>query len=359
MTILIWLALGLTLLAFGGEALVRGASRLAAIARISPLVIGLTVVAFGTSAPELAVSLQASLAAEPDIALGNVVGSNIMNVLLILGFCALLIPLIIAQRLLFQDVPIMIGASLLVFGLAFDGRIGRADGLLLLALMIGYIVFIIGHSRRETREIRAVYESEYPRAERYTAKSLALQLLNVAAGLVMLILGARWLVWSAAEAARLIGVSELVIGLTVVAAGTSTPEIAASIVATLRGERDIAIGNLIGSNIFNLLAILGAAALISPEGIPVAPAAFSFDIPVMIAVSVACLPVFFSGHQLSRWEGALFIGYYVFYTTYLVMTATRHHGLIIFKAAIWFFVIPLTVLTLAVGVFRTRKAAAN
>ena len=359
MTILIWLALGLTLLAFGGEALVRGASRLAAILGVSPLVIGLTVVAFGTSAPELAVGVQASVAAEPDIALGNVVGSNIFNILFILGFCALLVPLVIAQRILFHDVPIMIGASILVFGLAFDGRIGRADGLLLLFLMAGYVFFVVRHSRRENKEIRTVYESEYRSIERFTPRALGLQLLNVVAGLTMLILGARWLVWSAAETARLIGVSELVIGLTVVAAGTSTPEVAASIVATIRGERDIAIGNLVGSNIFNLLAILGAASVVSPNGIPVAPAAFSFDLPVMIVVAVACLPVFFTGHKLARWEGALFVGYYIFYATYLVMTATRHYGIIIFEAAMWFFVIPLTVLTLAVGVSRRRKAAAD
>ncbi|MFB3901831.1 MAG: calcium/sodium antiporter [Acidobacteriota bacterium] len=357
MAILIWLALGLSLLAFGGDALVRGASRLAAILGVSPLVIGLIVVAFGTSAPEMAVSLQASVAGEPDIALGNVIGSNILNVLLILGFCALLIPLVIAQRLLVHDVPIVIGTSFLVFGLAFDGRIGRWDGFLLLGLLVGYVVFTVRHSRRETREIRAVYESEYPREEHFSARTIVLQLVNVVAGLVLLILGARWLVWSATETARLIGVSELVIGLTVVAAGTSAPEIAASIVATLRGERDIAIGNVIGSNIFNLLAILGAASLASHDGIPVAPAAFSFDIPVMIAVSVACLPVFFTGHQLDRWEGSLFIGYYIFYTAYLVMTATRHHDMVIFKTALWFFVIPLTVITLGIGVYRSRKAA--
>jgi len=357
MTILIWLALGLTLLAFGGEALVRGSSRLAALVGVSPLVIGLTVVAFGTSAPEMAVSLHAAVAGEPDIALGNVIGSNILNILFILGFCALLIPLVIAQRLLFHDVPIMIGTSILVFALAYDGEIGRWDGLLLLALIITYVVFTIRHSRRETREIRAVYESEYPRTERYTGKAAVFQIINVVAGLLMLILGARWLVWSATETARLIGVSELVIGLTIVAAGTSTPEIAASIVATLRGERDIAIGNVIGSNIFNLLAILGVASLTSENGIPVAPAAFSFDIPVMIAVSVACLPVFFTGHKLARWEGALFVGYYVFYSSYLVMTATRHYGVVIFETAMWFFVIPLTALTLGIGLFRSRKAA--
>ncbi len=357
MTILIWLALGLSLLAFGGEALVRGASRLASLLGISPLVIGLTVVAFGTSAPEMAVSVQASLAGAPDIALGNVLGSNIFNILFILGFCALLVPLIIAQRLLVQDVPIMIGASVVVFALCYDGRISQWDGLLLLVLFAAYVIFTIRNSRQETREIRAVYEQEYPRAETYTFKAIALQLLNVGAGLVLLILGARWLVWSAAEAARLIGVSELVIGLTVVAAGTSTPEIAASIVATIHGERDIAIGNVIGSNIFNLLAILGAASVISHNGIAVAPAAFSFDIPVMIVVSVACLPVFFTGHQLSRWEGALFIGYYVFYAAYLVMTATKHEGIVIFKPAMWFFVIPLTMLTLGIAVFRSRRSA--
>jgi cation:H+ antiporter len=350
MTILIWLAFGLTLLAFGGEALVRGASRLAAILGVSPLVIGLTVVAFGTSAPEMAVSLQASLAGQPEIALGNLVGSNIFNILFILGFCALLIPLVIAQRVLFHDVPIAIGAGLLVFALSFDGQISRGDGIVLLVLMIGYLIFLIRNSRRETREIRKVYESEYPPARHHSAGMLGLQLVNVVAGLVMLILGGRWLVWSAAEAAHLIGVSELVIGLTVVSA-----EIAASIVATLRGERDIAIGNLIGSNIFNLLAILGAASVISPDGIPVPAAAFSFDIPVMIVVSVACLPVFFTGHHLARWEGALFIGYYIFYATYLVMTATQHEDVVIFKAAMWFFVIPLTTLTVIVGVLRSRR----
>ncbi|RPJ57508.1 MAG: calcium/sodium antiporter [Acidobacteria bacterium] len=359
MTILIWLALGLTLLAFGGDALVRGASRLAAILGVSPLVIGVTVVALATSGPETAVSLQASFAGEPDIALGNVIGSNILNIFFILGLCALLIPLVIAQRLLFHDVPIMIGASLLVFGLAFDGGIDRWDGLLLLALMMVYLVFTVRHSRRETSEVRAVYESEYPRAGRYTNKTLGLQLFKIAVGLVMLILGARWLVWSATEAARVIGVSELVIGLTVVAAGTSIPELVASIVAILRGERDIAIGNVIGSNIFNLLAILGAASLISRVGIPVAPAAFSFDMPVMIASAVACLPIFFWGHRLASWEGGLFVGYYILYASYLVMTATRHHGIMIFETALWIFVIPLTVLTIAVGVFRSREPRSN
>ncbi|RPI26702.1 MAG: calcium/sodium antiporter [Acidobacteria bacterium] len=355
MVILIWLALGLTLLAFGGEALVRGASRLAGQLGLSPLVVGLTVVAFGTSAPEMAVSLHAAVTGQPDIALGNVVGSNILNILFILGACALLLPLVIATRLVHQDVPIMIGASALVFALAYDGRIGRLDGLLLFLLLLGYIVFTVHHSRRETREIRAVYESEYSTPPPSGMSDLVRQILNIGAGLLMLVIGARWLVWSASEAARAIGVSELVIGLTVVAAGTSTPEIAASVVATIRGERDIAIGNVVGSNIFNLLGILGVSALVADQGVAVAPAAYSFDIPVMIAVSVACLPVFFTGHKLSRWEGALFIGYYVLYSSYLVMTATKHHGIVIFKTAMWFFVIPLTVITLAIGVIRSRN----
>jgi cation:H+ antiporter len=354
---LLWLVLGLVWLVLGGELLVRGSSRLAALAGVSPLIIGLTVVAFGTSSPELAVSLQAAEAGQPEIAVGNVVGSNIFNTLLILGLCALLLPLVIAQQLVRQDVPLMIGASALVMVFAADARISRLEGLVLFLLLVGYVLFSVLQSRKEAVAIRQMYEAEYGEdPPKRRAGDLASQVLLIAAGLVLLVVGARWLVWSATVLARSIGVTDLVIGLTVVAGGTSLPELVTSLVAAWRGQRDIAVGNVVGSNIFNLLGILGITALFSGQGLSVTPSAFTFDMPVMLAAAVACLPVFFTGHVLARWEGALFLAYYVVYTSYLVMTATRHEATGAFATAMWFFVIPLTVITLLVGLLRGLRA---
>jgi cation:H+ antiporter len=175
-------------------------------------------------------------------------------------------------------------------------------------------------------------------------------------GLVMLVLGARWLLEGAVELARAFGVSELVIGLTLVAAGTSLPELATSVVASLKGQRDIAIGNIVGSNIFNILSVLGVSALVAPDGVPVAAAALRFDIPVMIAVAVVCLPVFVSGGGIARWEGAVFLAYYAAYVTYLALDATRHPLLPAFSHAMWLLAIPATVIALAVSTARTLRA---
>jgi cation:H+ antiporter len=357
MTVLFWLVLGLALLLAGGELLVRGASRLAALFGISPLVIGLTVVAFGTSSPELAVTVQASLYGESDIALANVVGSNIFNILFILGICALILPLVVAQQLVRQDVPIMIGISFLVFGMAANGRVSRAEGAFLVLLLLIYLVFLVRQSRQEKPAVRQEYETGF--AGSRSGSSPAPQVFIVGIGLAALVIGARWLVWGAVEAAETLGVSQRVIGLTVIAAGTSLPEVATSIVASLKGERDIAIGNVVGSNIFNLLGILGAGALISGQGLPASPAALAFDVPVMIAVAVACLPVFFTGHLLARWEGGLFLGYFVLYSIYLVMMATAHEARDFIAAAIWLFVIPLTLITVLVTVFRSIRSGSQ
>ena len=348
---------GGVLLIGGAELLVRGASRLAFAAGISPLVVGLTVVAFGTSAPELAVTVESAVAGQADVALGNVVGSNILNVLLILGLSALIAPLVVAQQLVRLDVPLMIGASVLTLLLALDGRIGRLDGLLLFSGIVAYTVFAIRQSRREGPRVRAAYE-EALEDQRRRAGSWPVNLGLLAGGLVLLVLGAGWLVEAAVTTAAALGVSQLVVGLTIVAVGTSLPEVATSVLASFRGEREIAVGNVVGSNLFNILAVLGLGGLAAPQGIPVGPGALTFDIPVMIAVAVAALPIFFTGYTIARWEGAVFLGYYVAYTTYLVLDATAHAALPAMDLAMTWFVLPLTaitLLTLAARAFHRRE----
>ena len=345
----IYLAAGLVLLVAGAEVLVRGAARLAAMFGIPPLIIGLTVVAFGTSAPETAVSVQAALAGSGDIAIGNVVGSNICNVLLILGLTAMIAPLTVSRQLIRMDVPIMIGASLFTWGLALDGALGRLDGLLLFAGIIIYTAFLIWSSRKDkTATSGDEFTEEFGLQEAPGRWATPINLGLVLGGLVLLVTGANFLVEGATTLARSLGLSELVIGLTVVAVGTSLPELATSIMAAIKGERDIAVGNIVGSNIFNLLCVLGLSGLVSPQAIPVAANALSFDFPVMIAVAVACLPIFFAGYCIRRWEGALFLIYYVIYTSWLIMHSTDAPGLGMFAQAMTMFVLPLTAITLLV-----------
>ena len=296
---------GLLILTVGAELLVRGASGLAARLGVSPLVIGLTIVAFGTSSPELAVSVRASLAGTADIALGNVIGSNIFNVLVILGFAAVVAPLIVQQKLVQVDVPIMIGAGLALWLLGLDGRIGRLEGA---ALGLGLVLYGAGavrSARREPPEVRA----EYTRRYGARPKSLAWLLGLLVIGLAGCVLGARLLVDGAVTMALAMGVSELVIGLTIVAAGTSLPELATSIMAAVRGERDIAVGNVVGSNIFNTLGIAGVMGMLGPE-VPVSGAVLWLHMPIMLSASIACLPIFVTGHRIGRLEGAaLLIGF--------------------------------------------------
>jgi cation:H+ antiporter len=301
--------LGLVLLIGGSEMLVRGASRLATAVGVSPLVVGLTVVAFGTSAPELAVSVQSALAGQSGLAVGNVVGSNILNVLLILGLSAVILPLTVAQQLIRLDVPLMIAASLLFFVFALDGVLGRGESGLLFAGAAAYTVFCIRQSRKESARVQQEYAEEFadPAPGKHGRGYVVGQFALIAGGLLLLLLGARWLVDGAVTFARQLGVSELIIGLTIIAIGTSLPEIATTVMASLRGERDIAVGNVIGSNLFNLLVVIGVTGIVAPAGVTVPAAALRFDIPVMIAVAVACLPVFFSGGRIARWEGGLFL----------------------------------------------------
>ena len=339
----LFFVLGGAFLVIGAEFLVRGASRLALGIGISPLVVGLTVVAFGTSAPELAVSVGAGLSGQGDVALGNVVGSNIFNILVILGLSALIAPLAVSLRLVRREVPLMILLSIVTLLLALDGSIGRVEGGFLFAGIILYTVVLIRQSRREEREL-----SEENGSPEKVSAPIWVNLLQIVGGLVGLVIGADWLVNAASSIAETLGMSDLVIGLTIVAAGTSLPELATSVLASIRGERDIAVGNIVGSNIFNTLAVLGATGLISPDPIDVPRGALTFDIPVMIAVSIATLPVLFLNLRINRWEGLAFLLYYIFYATHLVLTAIDHHLLDEFTYGMIWFVLPLTVLTMGV-----------
>ncbi|HXG37151.1 MAG TPA: calcium/sodium antiporter [Bacteroidota bacterium] len=355
LTTTILFILGLFLLIGGAELLVRGSSRLAAAVGISPLVIGLTVVAFGTSSPELAVTVQAAVAGQADIAVGNVVGSNIFNVLFILGVSALITPLVVSQQLIRLDVPLMIGASLTMIVMSFDRTLSRMEGVILFAGLVAYTVWSIRQSRREQAAVKLEYEREYGKPPERSAKAILLQILMAIAGLTLLVLGSRWFVEGAISIARFMGVSELIIGLTIIAAGTSLPEVATSIIASIRGERDIAVGNVVGSNIFNIFGVLGSAAILAPSDIAVSSAVLSFDLPVMLAVAVACLPIFFHENRIDRWEGGVFFGYYIAYTAYLILDSTGHDYLPYYSAVMLWFVMPLTTVTIVVVLLRYAR----
>ena len=342
--------LGLVVLVVGAELLVRGASRLATSFGVSPLVVGLTVVAFGTSAPEMAVSVGSALAGSPDLAIGNVVGSNIANILLILGISALITPLLVDEQIIRQEIPIMIGVSALLVVMALDGRLSLLESAILFGLVLAYTLFLVVQSRRASKDVQNEFETELPTStwDRHWSVQLAL----IAIGLAMLVVGADWLVDAAVAFARAFGVSDLVIGLTIVAVGTSMPEIATSIVAAMRGQRDIAVGNVVGSNVFNILAVLGLTGIVSGAGLPVSEAARNFDLWVMLAVAFACLPIMITGREIARWEGGIFLGYYVAYTAWLALQAQQHASLPAFSNIMLGYVMPLTVITLVVSIVR-------
>lgn len=345
------LLVGLVLLVIGAESFVQGAVKIAAVIGLSPLIIGLTVVSYGTSAPELAVSIQASYVGQPEIALGNVIGSNVFNVLMTLGIAALIVPLTVAQQLIRLDVPIMIGVTGLLLLFAADGTLGRTDGIIFLVGGVLYTSFLVFQSRRESdAAVEAEYAQEYGASGPVNWRQILRYALMLLVGMILLTVGANFLVYGATSVAEALGVSQLIIGLTIVAVGTSLPELATSLVACYRGERDIAVGNVVGSNIFNILTVLGVTSTIAD--ISVSQAALSFDLPVMMAVAIACLPIFSTGNRISRWEGMLFISYYVAYAAYLGLDAVGHDQLDVFSNVMLLFVIPLTVITLLTLIFQ-------
>lgn len=349
LTTLLFLA-GFVLLVGGAEAMVRGASRLATSFGISELVVGLTVVGLGTSAPEFAVSMDAAAhgGSYANLALSNIVGSNIFNILVVLGVSAAVMPIVIASRLVRLEVPLMVVAALALFLAAADGRVGHLEGLALFTGLLVYVAFTVYQSIRIRREAR---RARSPNVEPPPA-GIAVDLVLVVAGLAMLVLGARWVVDGSVALARLLGVSETVIGLTLVAGGTSLPEVATSAVAAFRGRGDIAVGNVVGSCMFNSLGVLGLAAVLAPAGIVAPESVIAFDGPIMLAVTVACLPIFITGFRVSRAEGLLFFGYYVAYVAFLAMEAAHFQATALYGNIMLFLVMPLTVLTLAWGVWR-------
>ncbi|AKK00257.1 MULTISPECIES: calcium/sodium antiporter [Pseudomonas] len=305
---------GLLLLIVGAELLVRAAVGVAARLQVRPLIIGLTVVALGSSAPQMAVSLQATLAQNADIAVGSVIGSSIFNILVTLGLSALIMPLRVSRQLVRLDIPLMIGASLLVFVLALNEELTRLDGTLLLAALAVYLGLLLRQSRHSMRPHAASVDA----AQVSWPRSLTMIVL----GLAMLIYAGHLLLGAAVTVATDLGLSERIIGLTIVAVGTSLPELATSLIAALRGQRDIAVGNVIGSNLFNLLGVLGVTALVAPTPLSVSPNALDFDLPVMLGVAVLCLPVFYSGYRVTRAEGLLLLGLYLVYGLHVVSFTT-------------------------------------
>ncbi len=361
----LWLGAGLVLLVAGGEGLVRGASRLAALAGVSPLVIGLTVVAFGTSAPELVVSVTATAGGAPDLAVGNVVGSNIFNVLFILGVCALVQPLVVSPVIARRDLPLNVAVSAAVWLLALDGRLGILEGLALLLGLGAYVLHVVRAGRREqtlAAAVAAVAAPDAPAAPPRGAKTWLFGAALTVGGLALLVVGSRWMVQAAVELARALGVAEVVIGLTVVAAGTSLPEVATSVIATIRGERDIAVGNVIGSNLFNLLGILGVSALAGGDRLAVAPSVAAVDLPVMLAAVLVCWPFVAAAGRLARPVGLLLLAGQVGYTAYLILASERHPLLPALTDGFLAWVLPALALGIVGGLgvrLRRRGAAAG
>ncbi len=346
---------GFVVLIAGGEVLVRGASGMARAMHISPLIVGLTVVAFCTSCPELAVCLKAASIGEADFAVGNIVGSCICNVLFVLGLSAMVSVLAVRARLIRLEVPLMIVAAVLTLIFGLNGTIDRTDGLIFVALLVAYMTWTVIASRRESKAVKEEL-AKLGGAEVKTGwLSVVGNLALVAGGVTLLVLASGWLVDGAIDIAERLQVSPLMIGLTILAIGTSLPEAATCVIASLRGERDIAVGNVVGSNIMNILAVLGLSAVIAPSGISVTQTALHLDIPVMIVVSVACLPIFFTGHMIDRWEAGLFLASYVMYLAYLILAETNTVAARTFGSVIILFVIPLTAATLAVLVLRSFK----
>ena len=309
---LLWILLGVGLLYGGAEGLVRGSASVARRLGLSPLVIGLTVVAFGTSMPELVVSVRATLAGAGPIAVGNVVGSNIANIALILGLSALIRPIRVHAQLIRVDVPLLIVASVALAVLLQDGRLGRVEGVLFLAGIVGYTVLGLRLARAESAAVHA----EFAEATPPPTGSWARDLIFIGAGLGLLVLGARLLVDGAVTIATSFGVSEAVVGLTIVAVGTSLPELATSLVAAGKGEGDIAVGNVVGSNMFNILGILGTASVVRPL---TQTGMTRLDLGVMVGLALVLLPLMRTGFRLSRGEGGFLLAVYVVYVGRLLV----------------------------------------
>lgn len=349
------LVFGLALLVFGANVLVQGAARLAENLGVPTLIVGLTVVAFGTSAPELAVSVKAAYSNQAELAVANVVGSNIFNILLVLGLAALISPLTISSQLIRRDVPVMIFASLVLVVLASSGSINRLESLLLISGLIAYITLLV----KRSLQTEGATSDTNDKHEVNASASIWKNLFQVAGGFILIVLGARWLVEGGVEIATELGVSETVIGLTIIAAGTSMPEVVTSVVASIRGQRDIAVGNVVGSNIFNIFGVLGVSGLISPEPLLAGTQLSALDIPIMAGVAVLCLPLFYMGSKLNRIEGLIFLVLYVAYAWLLVAMAFSRDYAPTLKNGIGYGLVPLVLMYLVISLVRFYRKEAK
>ena len=353
MTVILFIA-GLALLIGGADLFLKAVDHFGLKWGVSPLIMGLTVVAFATGAPELAISLQAAANGSADLVLGNIIGSNIANILLILGVAGLIKPLFITRRIIRVDVPIVIAASILLYVLSLDGILTKLDGVLLLGALSAYSVFMFFQIKRHREE--EVFEYEEDKEE--LGKGLFFYTKNVTflvAGLALIVVGSDWMVDGAVEIARVLGLSELVIGLTIVSIGTSLPEIATSISSAIKNKTEIAVANVMGSNLYNILLTVGLTLVIAPNVLKVSDAAVELDMPFMIAVSMACLPIFYSGFTLSKIDSILYLFYYMAYLGYLVLDATHNPLLPAFGHIMIWFVVPITLIYILIKLFFTLK----
>lgn len=314
---------GLIALILGAEMVVRGASRLAAMLGVKPLVLGLTVVSIGTSLPELAIGITASMQGSGSLAVGNIAGTNMVNILFILGLSALLQPLPLHLQVLKLDLPMMVIASAMMTGLALDGTLTPLDGGLMFVAAVLYTIALLRISRRESRAVEKEFEDmcgidAITRRQREKQARLKYAVMLVA-GMGITVTGADWMVTGAIGIARTLNISDALIGLTIVAIGTSSPELATTVVATIRKERDVAVGNLLGSSIYNILVILGITCMVSPGGLPVTRELMLFDIPLMTGVALICVPLFLRSKRISRVEGGVGVALYLIYLLWLIL----------------------------------------
>ncbi|HKK24163.1 MAG TPA: calcium/sodium antiporter [Gracilimonas sp.] len=323
MTVFLFI-LGLAVLIGGAELFLRAVDKFGAAWSVSPVVMGLTVVAFATGAPELAISLQAAIDGKPDLVLGNILGSNVANILLILGIAGLVHPLKITNRIIKVDVPMVIMASTLLFILAIDGLLSPLDGGIIFMGLILYSIFMYFQIKKDRKQNKRKKSEEVKLDEPVTPQFYGKYILLLLGGLVFIVLGSRWMVASAVEIAGILGISELIIGLTIVSIGTSLPEVATSVSAVRHGDSDTAVANVMGSNLYNILLTLSLTVLIAPGAIDVSQEAINLDLPIMLIVAIACLPLFWPGKELGRKEAIGFLFYYVAYMTYLVFLAMEH-----------------------------------
>jgi len=314
-----WFVAGLGALVAGAEVMVRGATKIASRLGISAIVVGLTVVAIGTSMPELAIGVVAASEGSGALAVGNIAGANVINLLFVLGLSALILPLAIEMRTLRSELPVMAGVAILLWMLALDGVLSRVDGVILVAGAIGYTYAVVRSARRETREVTTEFAEAYPGSG---GRRTALHVGMMVGGIAVIVLGAQLLVDAAVGMAREFGVSDALIGLTVVAIGTTAPELVTTVVSTLRGERDIAVGNLLGSSIYNILLILGITCLVPAHGLELPRELVRIDIPILVAVTLACIPIFVTGRRVSRVEGGAMVGAYLAFLALLLVTQT-------------------------------------